>query len=69
MTEYESKFIEFQQRDRQMAKHLRTLQAMLQSPKMCDLYFKADQKRMSKERLKEKNDNAILHLRRERLLD
>ena len=52
-----------------MAKHLRTLQAMLQSPKMCDLYFKADQKRMSKERLKEKNDEAILHLRRERLLD
>ena len=45
------------------------MQAMLRSPKMCDLYYKAERDRMNKVDFKLANDQAVLHLRQEKFFE
>ena len=45
------------------------MQAMLRSPKMCDLYYKSEKDRMSKVDFKIANDQAVLHLRQEKFFE
>ena len=45
------------------------MQAMLRSPKMSDLYYKAEKDRMSRADFKLANDQAILHLRQEKFFE
>lgn len=47
-------------------KSLKILYAMIKSPKMCDMLQKAERKYLTKERLKQVTENAILTLRQYR---
>ena len=69
MAEKETICKEISERDTKQKKYLKIMQAMLRSPKMCDLFQKAELQRLSAEEAKRANAKAVLELRQEQVFD
>ena len=48
---------------KERTKSLKIIFAMIRSPKMCDLMYKEERKRFTKDKLKKMNESAVMTLR------
>ena len=48
---------------KERTKNLKIVFSMIRSPKMCDLFYKEDRKRYTKDMLRQMDDNAVFTLR------
>ena len=69
ISELEQKISDLQASELNKIKYIKILQAMLRSPKMCDIFQKAEAQRLSSADLKKADDKAILVLRQEKFFD
>ena len=69
ISELEQKISDLQASELNKIKYIKVLQAMLRSPKMCDIFQKAEAARLSSADLKKADEKAILVLRQEKFYD
>lgn len=66
----QSKMLEqFQRSDREKTRMIKGLRALLQSPRMCDIYYKQEYKRLSEQNLAKLNAEAVQSLLNDNLID